>query len=180
VEVREPESAAQVRAGRELTVRAWAEGYGDILSPDALSTIEEVTLGQDFEQEHAEFTGSEVDNRAFVAVEDDGERSSTTVVGWATLVWDDEWTSEFVGEDEAELRACYVEPEYQGTGVGGALVEAVLSRVPAGRDRLVLEAFEAHDESREFYEARGFEPRGTGEIVVFGESNPSVVYERDC
>jgi GNAT superfamily N-acetyltransferase len=180
VEVREPESAAEVRAGRELTVRAWEEGYGDILSPDALSTIEEVTLDQDFEQEHAEFTGPEVDNRAFVAVADDGSGNSTTVVGWATLVWDDEWTNEFVGEDEAELRACYVDPEYQGAGVGGALVEAVLSRVPAGRDRLVLEAFEAHDESREFYEAQRFEPRGTSELVVVGESNPSVVYEREC
>ena len=180
MEVREPESAAEVRAGRELTVRAWAEGYGDILSADALSTIEEVTLDQDFDQEYAEFTGSEVDNRVFVAVADDESGDSTTVVGWATLIWDDEWTNEFVGEDEAELRACYVEPEYQGTGVGGALVETVLSRVPAGRDRLVLEAFEARDESREFYEAQGFEPRQTGEIVVVGESNPSVIYERDC
>lgn len=161
-------------------VRAWVEGYGDILSSDALSTIEEVTLDQDFEREHAEFTGSETDNQAFVAVDGDGSGSSTTVVGWATLVWDDEWTNEFVGEDEAELRACYVEPEHQGAGVGDALVEAVLSRVPAGRDRLVLEAFEAHDESREFYEAQGFEPRGTGELVVVGESNPSVVYEREC
>ncbi|WP_053771610.1 GNAT family N-acetyltransferase [Halorubrum tropicale] len=178
--VREPESAAEVRAGRELTVRAWAEGYDDLLSPDALSTIEEVMLDQGFEREHAEFTGSAADNRAFVAVADDGSEDSTTVVGWATLVWDDEWTNEFVGDDEAELRACYVDPEYQGTGVGGALVEAVLSRVPAGRDRLVLEAFEAHDESRAFYEGQGFEPRATGEIVVVGEANPSVVYEREC
>ncbi|QKG91816.1 GNAT family N-acetyltransferase [Halorubrum sp. SS7] len=180
MDVREPESAAEVRAGRELTVRAWAEGYGDLLSPDALSTIEEVMLDQDFEQEHAEFTGSEVDNRALVAVADDGAGGSTTVVGWATLVWDDEWTGEFVGDDEAELRACYVDPEHQGAGVGGALVEAVLSRVPTGYDRLVLEAFEAHDESRAFYEGQGFEPRATGEIVVVGESNPSVVYAREC
>jgi len=180
VEIHEPKSAAQVRAGRELTVRAWAEGYGDILSAEALSTIEEVMLDQDFEQELAEFTGTGIDNRAFVAVADDEPADSPTVVGWVTLLWDAEWTNDFVGEDEAELRACYVDPDHQGTGVGAALIETALSHVPEGCERLVLETFEAYDGGREFYEAKGFEQRGTGEIVVVGEQNPSVIYERDC
>jgi len=84
--IHEPESAEQVRAGKELTVWAWAEGYGDILSAEALSTIEEVMLDQDFEQELTEFTGTEIHNRAFVAVADDEPADSTTVVGWATLL----------------------------------------------------------------------------------------------
>ena len=180
MDVREPESAAEIRAGRELTVRAWREGYGDVLSADALSTVEEVMLDQDFEAEHAEFTGTEAENRALVAVADGEPGDSTAVVGWATLVWDDEWTGEFVGEDEAELRACCVDPDRWGTGVRAALVETVPSHVPDGRDRLVLEAFEAREESRDFYESRGFEERETSEIVVVGEPNPSVVYERDC
>jgi len=43
-----------------------------------------------------------------------------------------------------------------------------------------LETFEADDEGRAFYESQGFEQRGTGEIVVVEEQNPSVIYEQDC
>lgn len=50
------------------------------------------------------------------------------------------------------LNHLYIAQEWQGRGVGGALLEAARS----GRDRLELWVFQRNDRARTFYERRGF------------------------
>ena len=50
------------------------------------------------------------------------------------------------------LNHLYIAPDWQGRGVGGALLEAARS----GRDRLELWVFQRNERARTFYERRGF------------------------
>ncbi|HKA67608.1 MAG TPA: GNAT family N-acetyltransferase [Actinomycetes bacterium] len=50
------------------------------------------------------------------------------------------------------LHHLYVAPEWQGRGVGGALLDAAR----AGRDRLEVWVFQQNERARTFYERRGF------------------------
>jgi len=50
------------------------------------------------------------------------------------------------------LNHLYIAPEWQGRGVGGALLDAARS----GRDRLELWVFQGNERARTFYERRGF------------------------
>jgi GNAT superfamily N-acetyltransferase len=50
------------------------------------------------------------------------------------------------------LNHLYIAPDWQGRGIGGALLDAAL----LGRDRLELWVFQRNERARTFYERRGF------------------------
>lgn len=65
-----------------------------------------------------------------------------------------------------ELGALYVLPDHWGRGIGRALLEAVLARLP--RPRQVLWVLEDNERSRAFYASCGFVPDGHRKVEDLG------------
>lgn len=75
-----------------------------------------------------------------VAVDDAG-----TVRGFADFRWGEAETKSFVGDGEAELKAIDIDPDYWGEGMGTALLERGLGRLPEDMDTLRLEMLSEND-----------------------------------
>ena len=78
----------------------------------------------------------------------------------ARLAMDETWVAERAGEVAAYTRFTgtwlddlYVHPAHQGRGLGGALLDLVMSQRPGG---LGLYVFETNIPAQRFYAARGF------------------------
>ncbi len=71
------------------------------------------------------------------------------------------------------VRQLFVEPELQGRGVGGALLDKAKQLSPSG---LTLYTFRKNEPARRFYENRGFEVVEYG-VSAAPESEPDVLYE---
>lgn len=81
------------------------------------------------------------------------------------------------GSDDPATELCrlYIEPEYLGTGLGSALIYAVIGAADAGpHDRCWLIAWERNERALALYEQRGFRFAGTT-IYAVGESVPTAV-----
>ncbi|WP_246084364.1 GNAT family N-acetyltransferase [Salinadaptatus halalkaliphilus] len=83
-----------------------------------------------------------------------------SVRGFADFRWEDTPTKAFVDPDEAELKAIYVDPDSWGQGLGTALLEAGLERLPDEIERLRLEVLADNDIGTRFYSGRGVHARG--------------------
>jgi GNAT superfamily N-acetyltransferase len=67
--------------------------------------------------------------------------------------------SEFTDPHAAGIRMLAVDPEHQGAGIGGALVEACIARARAQRrKRIILHSTPVMEVARAMYEQRGFDP----------------------
>lgn len=99
-------------------------------------------------------------------------------LGFADFRWGDIETKSFVGENEAGLKAIYVDPEHWGEGVGTALLERGLSLLPEAVETLRLEMLDGNDVGDAFYRAKGFERTGEATHEIDGEAYPTVVYAR--
>ena len=73
-----------------------------------------------------------------------------------TFVWDDGVLRGFVRLQGREVEKLFVDPCFQGRGVGAALLEFAVARFGADR----LWALEANGSARRFYAAHGFSPTG--------------------
>lgn len=73
------------------------------------------------------------------------------------LVYDDGAVVGFAALFDGQLRALFVHGDGRGRGVGQALLEAALARVPGG---LSLHVAESNLNARHFYERRGFTVTG--------------------
>lgn len=173
VHVRHPESDAELRAIVRVNRRAWLEAYDDVFPEPILETIAE----RPSDEELADRVGSMRENRdrLLVAVETDTEATRESVRGYAYVRWLPDETKDFVGADEAGLKELYVDPAHWSAGVGTALLEAAVD-LADDATALVLETLAGNDVGRRFYEARGFERRGTSTFEVAGEPYETVVY----
>ncbi|MFC7097280.1 GNAT family N-acetyltransferase [Halobaculum marinum] len=168
--VRSVASAAEFRAALEVNRAAWRDAYADILPADRLDAMT-VPSGAALQTRYERAKG---EDRAFLVAVD---RAPGAVVGFADVVWGD-GRKAFCEAGDADLRAIYVHPDRQGSGVGTALLDALVARVPDQFDRLALETFEANDAARGFYEARGFERVGSSAFEAWDGSYPTAVYAR--
>lgn len=150
---------------------AWRDAYADVLPAAALDAAT-VPDGSELRERYRAATG---EGHAFLVAVDP---EPGAVVGFAHALWAERERKAFCEVDDAELRAMYVDPDRQGAGVGSALLAGVLDRVPDRFGRLALETFEANDDARAFYEARGFERTGRSAFEVADESYPTAVYAR--
>ncbi|QXE33956.1 GNAT family N-acetyltransferase [Streptomyces sp. GMY02] len=172
------EAAAAVRI-REMTlddceavatvrVRGWQHAYRGVVPQtylDAMSIEEDAARRREY---LAKGEGRVVDLVA--------ERAGQ-VVGWGCC---GPSRDEGVPDRTAELYALYVLPERIGTGVGGALVDALTARAEAaGASSLLLWVLAANDRARRFYARAGFAPDGTeAQFEVDGVSVSEVRYAR--
>lgn len=171
MEIHPLRTEAELAQALRVTAAAWHDAFDHILSPAELDAIEASTtsdVGAKFET----LQGAP-DTVVLVAERDEA------VVGWLSTTWHPERIKEYTTAGEADIRTLYVDPDEQGKGVGTALLEAALERVPASVDRVVLETFRANERGRSFYKSRGFAVRATTEHEVGENSYPSVVLERE-
>lgn len=169
-----------------LHTRAWREAYDGLLPDSVLADLPDEPT-EDVVDRWLEGLRQNADG-VLVAVEADGgdggdrhgdgreERGGDRVLGFADVRWGDAETKPFVRDDEAGLKAIYVDPDHWGRGVGTALLERGVDLLPADVGALRLEVLAGNHAARRFYEARGFERTGTSETDIGGESYESVVY----
>ncbi|SIR92040.1 GNAT family N-acetyltransferase [Natronorubrum thiooxidans] len=79
--------------------------------------------------------------------------------------------------DKADILRMYVDPAYQGEGVGSDLHERLIEQLEAyDVDRIRSFDFAFNDASRRFYEGLGFKQTDTGEVEIDGEYYDEAVY----
>lgn len=159
-----PDDAREVRAA---WARAWRAGHREVVSERVLAEVP-VDPSPDAVQRWRDRLDTWRD-RILVA-DDDG------VVGFIQIRLEE--TKPFVGDDEADLKELYVHPDRWGEGVGTALLEAGLDRLPADVAAVRLETLSGNERAAAFYEARGFERTGDHTVDIGGEQYPADVYTR--
>jgi ribosomal protein S18 acetylase RimI-like enzyme len=83
------------------------------------------------------------------------------------------------GPRQGEIYACYVLPEWWGRGVGRLLMtHAVRALHEAGLDDITLWVLEGNERARRFYEACGFQPDGTRQLLDIGGLVPEIRYRK--
>lgn len=189
IDVRPPQSVAEMRGVWQVNVRCWVEAYAHILPDDALPNPDH-TPADDVLRQRLEYatTLDETDAGRYVVAVDESvssaeaadpaaETSPERVVGFAAVRWGDE-TKSFVGDDDAGLWVIYVDPSRWGEGIGTRLLDDVTAAIPSRFDRLVLETFADNDDGRQFYRARGFDVVDRIETEVGDETYPAVLMAR--
>lgn len=171
MEIHPLRTESELAQSLDLTAAAWHGAFDHILSPTALDSVAAATTSD---------VGTKFQNlrdapETLVLVAERGG----DVVGWLSATWHPERTKEYVWTGEADIRTLYVSPGDWGDGVGTALLDEALERIPDSVDSVVLETFRANEQGRSFYESRGFEVRETGEHEVGEDSYPAVVLERE-
>lgn len=161
------EGTADVRAITRINALAWREAYADLLPDDVIAQ-----LGADPSDEQLREMADRLEHEldGIHLAESDGAARGYSYVRWG------EETKDFVGENEAGLKEIYVEPEYWGQGIGTALLERGLERVPADIERVRLEMLDGNEVGHRFYAARGFDRTGTSEFEIAGEAYPTAIY----
>lgn len=169
--VRQIDPEADVRRIISIQATAWREAYADILPPEVLAN-------QSTDPDDAEVSrwldGLSTNREGVLVAED----TTGTVRGFADFRWGDAETKEFVGPDEAGLKAIYVEPESWGEGIGTALLERGIERLPPSIETLRLEMLEGNEIGHAFYTSRGFEVTGETTHEIGGETYPTRIYSR--
>jgi ribosomal protein S18 acetylase RimI-like enzyme len=172
MEIRSLRTETELVQALALTAAAWREAFDHVLSAAELDGVAAATTSD----VAAKFENLEAaaETAVLVAENDDDE-----VVGWLSMTWHPERTKAYAREGEADIRTLYVRPADWGDGVGTALLDAALARLPNAVDAVVLETFRANEQGRAFYESRGFAVRETAAHEVGENSYPSVILERE-
>ena len=150
-------------------VRAWQGAYRNGLMPDeyldGLSIEERASMWR-------EWLSATPRARSARLV---AEIGSGTVEGFAMIgPADDE------NPDEGELYAINVEPDYWGTGIGRALLQAATEALSASQYKTaVLWVHPGNERARAFYEREGWQPDGIDrEQEVLGVNVPETRYSK--
>lgn len=177
MDVRPVDSLAEFRGAMAVNRAAWRDAYARILPDEVLRRIA-VPAGERLRERYAD---ARREGQQFLVAADPAtgaEGDQVEISGFAQFVWRPKLSKPFVGDDEAGLRALYVDPERQGEGIGSRVLRHGIDRLPADTEAVVLETFRDNDAARGFYEARGFTSRTEATFEVDGKSYPTVVYEK--
>ncbi|MFB6269396.1 MAG: N-acetyltransferase family protein [Halobacterium sp.] len=125
-------------AVRRVADAAWHDAHDDIVGPDSVERF----LAEYYSIDDLRKRFAADDGTTFVASVDG------TIVGYASGVPEDDWYT---------LGSIYVHPDWQGDGVGSALLERVeRAGAAAGFETLRLVVMADNEDSIGFYESRGF------------------------
>jgi ribosomal protein S18 acetylase RimI-like enzyme len=157
-----PEDAEEVE---QLRVVGWQSAYRGIL-PDAYLDSMRVDVARRRRQ---------ITDRSATVVESVAVQADA-IVGW--VVGGHSQDAFRAGPGQGEIFACYVRPEWWGRGVGRLLMtHAVSALAEAGLDDVTLWVLEDNHRARRFYEACGFQPDGTRQLLDIGGPVPEVRYQ---
>lgn len=125
-----------------------------LLTLKAYRDLERVTYLGPYENELVDVAGRDRDSEVYVALDDEGR-----LLGGVTYVPDsDRSMSEFEDPEGAGIRMLAVDPDYQGAGVGRALVETCIAQARIqNRRRVILHSTPAMVAAQALYEKVGFE-----------------------
>lgn len=153
-----PGDAAAVQ---RVAVRSCRAAYADLVDDRGLlDAVEDERFADDLRAWLAELD----DSAAYLlAVRDDD------VLGFAQLLWDDPTLEPYVESGDALLQSLYVDPDHWAAGVGTALLEAGLDRLPPAVACVKLGVLSTNERAKRFYANRGFETVGESVFEV-GES----------
>ncbi len=172
--IRPPKGDADVSGIIRVHGLGWREAYEGIL-PESVLRAQTVDPTVADVERWADGLGGE---RAavLVAVDDEWGSGAEAVGGFIDVRWGDGNTKSFVGENEAGLRAIYVDPERWGEGIGTALLDRACETLPDRIDAVRLEALSDNEIGRRFYEARGFDHTDTADREIAGEAYRTAIY----
>jgi RimJ/RimL family protein N-acetyltransferase len=148
--------------------RSWQAAYRGIVADAFLDELsDEVWV----ERWRTLFTEPDRGARTMVSVED-GEVTGFARVGPVR-------DPDPPGPEWEEVYAIYLDPASWGSGVGSALMAALLDTVAEGVPGVSLWVFRDNARARAFYERHGFEADGMAQaITIDGQDLPEVRYRR--
>lgn len=171
MEIHSLQTEAELAQSFRLTAVAWREAFDHILSPEELDGVEGA-MSSDISTRFENL--QEAPNTVVLVAEADED-----IVGWLSTTRHPERTAAYARAGEADIRTLYVRPADWGAGVGTALLNEALERLPTAVDCVVLETFRENESGRAFYNSRGFEVREVSEHEVGENSYPTVVLGRE-
>ena len=150
---------------RELNMQSWLEAYQEIIPEEKIKEEVDYTkerLKRKKNDERLIFLVAEVDEK---------------VVGTINFCWGEENTHEFInlGENEAQLRAVYLHPNYWKQGIGTKLFQNGLKLLPDRIGTLKVESLKENVVGRSFYDSKGFTVINEREIELFGDKYPNLI-----
>lgn len=168
MEVRSLGDRDDIRGILTVHAHAWQAAYDEILPRAAIDRAVDPDPDKDHIEDRYDTLWPDRDG-VFIAERDE------TVVGYAYFRWGSD-TKPFVGPDEAGLKEIYVHPAHWGSGIGTALLDRGIDRLPGRMTALKLEAFADNEIGSAFYDARGFERTGGGSIEILDDSYPTDIW----
>ncbi len=148
------------RAVSAVAGASWRATYRDLIDADR---IERFVAGS--YSEASVRRRISIADRFDVAVAGADTRGPQLIVGFA------EWT---VRDDEAELVATYLLPEWQRLGIGRALHTAALESYRGRVGSLTVQLLRDNHEARAFYESLGYRDPVEGRWELWGLSLPDL------
>lgn len=171
IRVRAAEPADAIGLAR-VQVDTWRDAYVGVLSDDALIDLDEMRAAIRWTR----MIGSVEPPERLAVAEHEGH-----VVGFAHAGPGRRAVTKLLGRDGAvgvgEVYALYVEPNYQGLGIGRALLADGARRLALdGFDALAILTLEGNRHGRRFYEALGGAAGDTVPSVVDGAPADQIPY----
>lgn len=160
-----PDDAEEVE---RLRVAGWQAAYRGILPDDYLDRMR---VDGERRRRHmiSQAAAAQADAVESVAVQD------RAIVGW--VAGGRSRDADRPGPRQGEIYAMYVLPEWWGRGTGRLLMaHAVRTLTEAGLDDITLWVLAANQRARRFYEAAGFGPDGTQQLLDLGGPVTEVRY----
>lgn len=144
-----------------VRIAAWTQAYQPFFEPGYLESMDPKVIAS---------TWPTTIEKLDAIVAEDGGR----IAGYALL-----GHSGFEGhQDHLEVKALYVHPDFQASGIGRGLMARMVRRTIAkGEDRLVIGAFQANARARAVYEGWGGHEIGRSTFSVGGHAYPDIVYK---
>lgn len=160
----EPTDAERIH---QVNVASCRAAYEDVLEDDAfLEMVDDDSLVEPLRTKLAETAADE--SLIYLVAQQD-----SSIVGFLQLLHHDR-LPEHIDNDDAYLKSLYVHPTAWNEGIGTALLEKGLDRLPDGLDRVQLGVLSANDIGKRFYKSHNFERIDKGTFEA-GE----VTYETD-
>lgn len=160
---------------RQVSARSCRAAYEDILDDEALIESMEDPAVTDEISDWLDETADEEGVVYLVATTATGDEHRETVAGFAQFLAG-ERAPDHLGDGVAYLKSLYVHPENWGAGVGTALLDAGIERLPASVGRLRLGVLVDNDIGRSFYEKHDFEQVDTGTFDMDDVRYETAVY----
>lgn len=170
MEIRRLERPADVREANRINRLAWRAAYRGIVEDSVIDRLDPADAATRAGEWFESLPGPS--GVALCAAVDGRVR------GYALFAWAE--TKPEIPAGDVELTELYVHPDRWGEGIGTALLDAGIERLPPSVEGVTLVVLADNDRGRRFYESRDFSRVGTGTYEIDGRDYRTAVYRRPC